>query len=98
MKIFDFLLFSNLKSQIVYVKSTKLYLVLLFSKKKKFIIMKVKIIKKCYVKNYFFSYQSADGTQRQESGGLKYPSAPGLLPVMSVQGSYSSITPEGIVT
>lgn len=45
---------------------------------------------------YFYSYQSADGTQRQESGGLKYPPVPGYPPVMSVQGSYSSITPEGI--
>lgn len=44
---------------------------------------------------YIYSYQSADGTQRQESGGLKYPSAPGYPPVMSVQGSYSAITPEG---
>lgn len=43
----------------------------------------------------FYSYQSADGTQRQESGGLKYPSAPGLLPTLSVQGSYAAITPEG---
>jgi len=42
-----------------------------------------------------YSYQSADGSQRQESGGLKYPSAPGYPPVLSVQGSYSAITPEG---
>lgn len=42
-----------------------------------------------------FSFQSADGTQRQESGGLKYPGAPGFPPVMSVQGAYSAITPEG---
>lgn len=43
-----------------------------------------------------YSYQSADGTQRQESGGLKYPAVPGYSPVLSIQGSYSSITPEGI--
>lgn len=44
-----------------------------------------------------YSYQSADGSQRQESGGLKYPSAPGYPPVLSVQGSYSAITSEGII-
>ncbi|KAF0768469.1 endocuticle structural glycoprotein SgAbd-9-like [Aphis craccivora] len=46
--------------------------------------------------SYSFSYQSADGTQRQESGGLRYPAVQGYPPVMSVQGSYSAITPEGV--
>ncbi|XP_015375796.1 PREDICTED: uncharacterized protein LOC107170242 [Diuraphis noxia] len=46
--------------------------------------------------SYTFSYQSADGTQRQESGGLRYPAVQGYPPVMAVQGSYSAITPEGI--
>jgi len=42
-----------------------------------------------------YSYQSADGTQRQESGGLRYPAVQGYPPVMAVQGSYAAITPEG---
>ncbi|KAL4113543.1 hypothetical protein QTP88_017152 [Uroleucon formosanum] len=46
--------------------------------------------------SYTFSYQSADGTQRQESGGLRYPAVQGYPPAMAVQGSYSAITPEGI--
>ncbi|XP_022181462.1 endocuticle structural glycoprotein SgAbd-9-like [Myzus persicae] len=46
--------------------------------------------------SYTFSYQSADGTQRQESGGLRYPAVQGYPPVMAVQGSYSAITPEGV--
>ncbi|XP_060877769.1 endocuticle structural glycoprotein SgAbd-9-like [Metopolophium dirhodum] len=46
--------------------------------------------------SYTFGYQSADGTQRQEAGGLRYPAVQGYPPVMAVQGSYSAITPEGI--
>ncbi|XP_050422566.1 endocuticle structural glycoprotein SgAbd-9-like [Adelges cooleyi] len=45
--------------------------------------------------SYSFSYQSADGTQRQETGSLKYPTVAGFEPAMSVQGSYSSLTSEG---
>ncbi|XP_060834729.1 endocuticle structural glycoprotein SgAbd-9-like [Rhopalosiphum padi] len=46
--------------------------------------------------SYSFSYQSADGTQRQEAGGLRYSSVQGYPPAMAVQGSYSAITPEGV--
>lgn len=44
---------------------------------------------------YLYSYQSADGSQRQETGTLKYPAVPGYPPVLSVQGAYAAITPEG---
>lgn len=44
---------------------------------------------------YVFSYQSADGSQRQETGTLKYPAVPGYPPILSVQGAYAAITPEG---
>ncbi|XP_050539623.1 endocuticle structural glycoprotein SgAbd-9-like [Daktulosphaira vitifoliae] len=47
--------------------------------------------------SYSFGYQSADGNQRQESGTLKYPTIPGFQPVISVKGSYSSLSPGGTI-
>lgn len=45
--------------------------------------------------SYSFGYQSADGSNRQEVGGVKFSNIPGVEPIISVQGSYSYPSSDG---